>query len=224
MKKTIYFMGLLIMAGAMIMISCDKDDDTIIPLDLTPIASFLGGGEYISDDATLSVNETFQVGIAAIENLISGKKLESFVVIRTFNNVSTTVLDSSFSSAEFYWESAFNANTDTDGGEERWSFTVTDKDGEATELSFIITTEAGGFAVLSYSDLDMGSYDDSHFGSFMATITANVLKKAEAATVQALVDIAFYYGTNNGFNNWSGCFLRISFVRNLGLQFFCRFR
>jgi len=198
MKKTIYLMSMLLMAGTMVFTSCSSSDDNpAVPIDLTPSMNFLGGAEYISSDATLTTGELFQVGVSAIQNGTSQKKLESFVVTRTFDNISVTVLDSSFSSTTFNWSSIQLANPLV--GQERWNFIITDKDGKASELAFIITTEAGGSSVLSYADLNMGSYNDlNDYGSFLATITANVLKKAEASSVQGLVDIAFFYGDTNG--------------------------
>jgi len=196
MKKTIYLMAMLFMAGTLVFTSCSKDDTPVVPVDLTPNANFLGGAAYTDADVNLTVGTAFKVGVTATENATSGKNLELFVVTRTYNNVSLTVVDSSFSSSTFNWESDFTANPLV--GQERWTFTVTDKDGKATELSFIITTEAGGSQVLSYSDLNMGSYDDSHYGSFMATVTANILKKPDASAVQGLIDIVFFNGSSNG--------------------------
>jgi len=197
MKRTIYLMSLLFMAGAIVFTSCTKDDDTpVVPVDLTPAMNFLGGAGYISDDATLIVGELFQVGVSAIQNGTSQKKLESFIVTRTFNNITVTVLDSSFSSTTFNWSSFQVANPLV--GEERWTFTVTDKDGKATELAFIITTESGGLPVFHYPELNMGSYDDSDYGSFMSTLNGNVLTKDEATAAQALIDFAFYNGDTNG--------------------------
>jgi hypothetical protein len=139
MKRAIYFMGLLLLTGAMVFTSCNKDDDD--PVDINPNLAFMGGADYTSSDATFIVGEAFKVGVNASENANSGKKLVSFVVVRTFNNVPTTVLDSSFSSATFTWEDNLLANAEV--GTERWTFTVTDKDGVASQLAFVITTEAG---------------------------------------------------------------------------------
>jgi hypothetical protein len=197
MKKTMYLMAMLFMAGAMVFTSCTKDEDPVEPIDLTPGIVFMGGADYVSDDATMIVGTAFKVGINASENATSKKNIASFKAVRIFDNISTTVYEEDgIGDPTYTWESTENANANV--GQERWTFTVTDNDGLISELSFIITTGAGGSAVLAYADLNMGSFDDSHYGSFMATVTANVLKKAEATAVQPLVDIVFYNGATNG--------------------------
>lgn len=198
MKKIVYLLALLFMAGAMVTTSCTKDEDDEEPtvVDNTPRMTFIGGGDYTSNDATLTVNEEFMVGINASENSNTKNNIASFEVARTFNNISTTVYEENgIDDPTYSWESTEMANAAV--GEERWTFTVTDNGGGTKELSFIITTKADGSAVLSIAGLDMGSYDDSDFGSFLAT-AGTVMKKAEASAVQDQIDIVFFYGASNG--------------------------
>lgn len=140
MKKTIYLFSLLMLAGAMVFTSCNKDDDDD-PAVVTPVLTFMGG-DYISTDVTLIIGEAFKVGVTAAENPTSKKNLESFKVVRTFNNVNTTVFEeTSIGEATYTWNDTLNANAAA--GTERWTFTITDKDGQMKELSFTITTESG---------------------------------------------------------------------------------
>ena len=198
MKRSIYFMGLLLLAGAMIFTACKKDDDdpTPAPPDNTPILTFIGGAGYVSADAEMTTGSTFKVGINAAENANTKKNIESFVVVRTFNDIPTTVFEEdNIGEPNYTWESDLLANAVA--GDERWTFTVTDKDGEKKELSFIITT-IPIVTIVAYIDVDMGSVNDLTYGSFMATATGTVMKIAEAAADQASVDFAFYLGFENG--------------------------
>ena len=193
MKKTIYLFGLLLLAGAMVFTACKKDDDPD-PVDLTPVLTFIGGAGYTSADASLTPGSTFKVGINASENATSKKNIETFKVVRIFNNTPTTVFeDDNIGEPTFTWEQDLLANTQV--GEEKWTFTVTDKDGLIKELSFVITTIP---TVTAYLDVTMGSFDDQDFGSFMATATGTVMTKDEAGAAQESVDFAFYKGAVNG--------------------------
>ncbi len=192
MKKTIYLFGLLLLAGAMVFTACKKDDDPD-PVDLTPVLSFIGGAGYTSADASLTPGSTFKVGINASENATSKKNIETFKVVRTFNNTPTTVFeDDNIGETTYTWEDDLVANAQA--GEERWTFTITDKDGLTKELSIIITTTP---TVVAYTNVNMGSYNDPTYGSFMATATGTVMLIAEASADQASVDFAFYLGAIN---------------------------
>jgi len=186
-------MGLLLLAGAMIFTACKKDDDDT-PVDQTPVLTFIGGAGYTSADVVLKPGSIFKVGINASENATSKKNIETFKVVRTFDNTPTTVFeDDNIGEQTYLWEDdSLYAHTET--GEERWTFTVTDKDGYTKDLSFIITTAP---PVVAYTNINMGSYNDPNFGSFMATATGTVMTKTEAASDQASVDFAFYLGSVN---------------------------
>jgi len=141
MKKTIYLFGLLLLAGAMVFTACKKDEDDPTPVDLTPVLTFIGNAGYTSADATLTVGSTFKVGVNAAENTTSKKNIETFKVVRTFNNTPTTVYEEdNIGSANYTWEDDLTANAIA--GTERWTFTVTDKDNLVKELVLNITTEA----------------------------------------------------------------------------------
>jgi hypothetical protein len=197
MKKTIYLMGLLILAGAMVMSACKKDDDPETPVDNTPVLNFIGGAGYVTQDAEMTVGEAFKVGINASENANTKRNIASFKVIRTFNNVPITVFEETgIGDPNYTWEEDVFANTEA--GQERWTFTVTDNGGQTKELAFVITTVAAGADVSAYLNVNMGSFNDTDYGSFMATATGTVLKKADAFAVQQTIDFAFYLGATNG--------------------------
>lgn len=192
MKKTIYLLGMLIMAGAMIFTSCTKEEEEE-PVDLTPGITFIGGAGYISADADLTPGSTFKVGINASQNSSSGKDIETFTIVRTFNNVPTTVYEEdNIGEATYSWEDDLVANAVA--GEERWTFTITDKAGLTKELSLIITTIS---PVTTYTNVTMGSYNDPTYGSFMASTSGTVMLLAGASADQGSVDFAFYLGAVN---------------------------
>jgi len=192
MKKTIYLFGLLLLAGATVFTSCKKDDDEEPAVDLTPNMTFIGGAGYTDTDASMAPSSTFKVGINASENATSKSDIASFVVVRTFNNTPTTVFeDNSINEATYTWEQDLISNTQT--GEERWTFIVTDKDGIKKELSFIITTIS---TVSSYKNLSLGSFNDV-LPSFVASATGTLMTKVEAGADQESVDFAFYLGAIN---------------------------
>jgi hypothetical protein len=195
MKMKFKPFGILLLAGLMILSACQKDDDDDTePVDLSPILTFIGGAGYTDSDTDMAPSATFKVGINAAENTSSKSNIQTFVVERIFNNTPTTVFeDDNINEPNYTWEQELIANTQA--GEERWTFTVTDRDGESKELAFIITTLP---TVTAYLDMTVGSFDDAEFGSFVVTTTGEVLTKAEAGAVQADVDFAFYKGAVNG--------------------------
>lgn len=134
MKKLNYLLlGLVAMGFAFT--SCEGDDK-----DTPPTINLTGEAGYVSTDATVTVGETFKVGITAIPNTGSSSKLTKFTVTRTFNNVSETAVDSTLDKL-----TSFNANiiftAQAEEGEERIVFEVTDKDGQVAEKVLIIKTE-----------------------------------------------------------------------------------
>ncbi|MDT8392672.1 MAG: hypothetical protein RQ761_02425 [Bacteroidales bacterium] len=197
MKKIFYLFGIMILASMLVFTSCNDDDDEVEPVKYPPEINFIGGANYISADATLTAGAEFKVGINASENATTQKNITAFKVVRTFNNVPTTVFDTdAIDDNNYSWESTENANSQA--GEERWTFKVTDKAGESNELSFIITTSLVGVEIATYTNKTMGSWNDPTYGSFFATETGTVHTKAQATANQAAIDFAFYLGATNG--------------------------
>jgi len=134
MKKTAYLFVLLIITGTVFISSCEKD-----PVVVLPSINFVTGADYVSADVTLSTNNQFKVGINANKDTESDNKLTNFKVVRTFNNIPTTVLDSTINGDYFSIEILENSNPLA--GDERWTYTITDEAGESSEVSMIITTD-----------------------------------------------------------------------------------
>ena len=189
MKKTIYLFAALVIAGTLFISSCQKDDPIVIP----PAINFVTGGDYISSDVTLYTNQEFKVGINANKDAESENKLSNFKIVRTYNNIPYTALDSTLNGDYFSIE--IIANSHPLVGEERWTYTITDEAGESSEVSMVITTEAG---IQEYLNVTLGSYNDEVYGSFFSTTSGETFFKPEATTNQEIIDFIFYLGATNG--------------------------
>lgn len=192
MRKFQLLAGLLLITGLGLFTSCSKDDTTE---DLTPTMNFVGGSGFISDDATLGAGELFKVGVNASANSTSSTKLVNFKVVRTFDNIAYTVIDSTFSSSTF--NLSFTTAAYPVAGSERWTFTIKDKDGESKELAFVITTVGTAPDITTFTDVVLGSYDNATIGSSFASSTGDVFKIAEAKANAANVDWLYFYGVTN---------------------------
>jgi len=189
MKKTAYLFLLLIITGTVFISSCQKDDPIVIP----PVINFVAGGDYVSADVTLLTNQLFTVGINANKDAESDSKLSKFEVVRTYNNISLPVFDSTLNGDYFSIEIIANSNPLV--GEERWTYTITDEAGESSEINIVITTEAG---IQEFLDVPLGSYNDQVYGSFFNTTSGETFFKPEATTNQEVIDFIFFLGATNG--------------------------
>lgn len=191
MKRLSFLFAIILMASMPFFTSCGKDPAT----DVKPTINFIGGTGYTSQDVTLKAGETLKVGISAFSNASSKAKLKSFKIVRTFNNVPFTALDSTLNSTD-----AFNITIESfaypTAGVERWAFTITDKDGEFSEISFNVTTTSGG-QITSYTQKILGSYDNATIGSSFASSDGTVYSLANAKTNAAKIDWMYYYGATN---------------------------
>lgn len=191
MKKINVFLSIVLVTGAAFITSCNDTTEG----DTQPVINFVGGAGYISEDATLKAGELFQVGITALSNTTSNAKLSNIRIVRTFNNVPFTVLDSTINTDSY--QLTFETVAYPEAGVERWTFTVTDKDGESSEIFFNITTTGGG-AITTYTQKMLGSYDNSAYGSSFASADGTVYFIADAKANAAKVDWLYFYGVSNG--------------------------
>jgi len=191
MKRLSLLFAILLMASVPFLTSCGTDEETT---DVKPTINFVGGAGFTAADVTLEAGENFKVGINAFSNTSSKAKLTKFKVVRTFDNVPFTALDSTLSSTD-----VFNINIEAlaypEAGSERWTFTITDKDGQSSEVSFNITTTAViGGPIVSYNQKILGSYDNLLYGSSFASSDGIVYTLTEAKANAAKIDWMYYYG------------------------------
>jgi hypothetical protein len=191
MKKAIFFLGAFILASVTLFTSCSDEEN---PVDYPPTIILVAGANYISDDATVTVDTTFTIKILAEANA-SGAKLQSLKVTRVFNlqSYDTTYSVPSGSQDIFSPEITFTAMPDE--GEERIEFKIIAKDGLTAIVDLIITTESAytPTPIRSFTMKVLGSYD-SPTGSSFASIDGTVYTMAEAFANQAKVDFLYWWG------------------------------
>ncbi|MCF8227550.1 MAG: hypothetical protein K9G58_01705 [Bacteroidales bacterium] len=195
MKKLNYLLLIALIGSIFTLASCNKDDDDE-PQDLSPTFNFTGGQEYISADATVEANQQFKIGVSAFPNSNSNKKLENFKVTQVQNNNPTVIYDSTFSSDVFQMDWIFTApDAET---EFNLIFKLTDKAGETQEKTIKITVEKTGTAIYKFTDITMGSWNDTEIGSFYSTVADLVYLDDEALNNQGKVDWCYFKGAANG--------------------------
>jgi len=183
MKKLSFVFAMALLASMPFLTSCNKDTTP-------PTMNFIGGGDYISADVSVVANSAIKAGV----NAQSGSsKLTRFQIVRTFNNIPTTVLDSVISTETF--NITVEGFARDEAGVERWSFTITDKDGETATLAFNVTTTVG--SIKSYTEKILGSYDNATLGSSFASADGTIYKLAEAKANAAKIDWMYFYGATN---------------------------
>jgi len=136
MRKLNLLMGLAILGLAVFVTSCTKDTT-----GKPPSINFKGGSGYVSADDSLALGATFKVGITASPNTDSQEKLVGFKVVRTFNNVPTTVVDTTLDKLTSF-SADIITNARNTAGSERLTFTITDKNSESAEIALNIYTKA----------------------------------------------------------------------------------
>lgn len=192
MKKVQIFLTLAFISAALFFSSCNKDENTD---PLPPALSFKGGVGYVAQDATVPTGSEFKVGITAGPNATSNEKLVKFLITRTFNNVPTTVLDSTMSVTNLNLDIYFTARTEV--GTERLYFEVTDKDGEKSSLELNITTQLSAGEINTYQAVLLGGQNNTGTGSFFSSLDGSVYKQDAATANQSKVDFLYFYGTTN---------------------------
>jgi hypothetical protein len=226
MNKYLISAIFFILSLTLILSSCKKEEDTPIEIpDPDPTIDFVGNVGYISSDTELAIGSPFNVGIVAT-NAGSDKKLVSFIVVRTFEEVADTVVNHTFYSQEFSWESEYISRSLE--GEELWSFSITDEKGKTAMLSFVITTidPKPSIAFLSNSGYVSGDTLLDTNAEFMVGISAassesgiglaklTVLRNFEHSGPEVMVDSAvsgqnlswdstFMANTYAGYESWT---------------------
>lgn len=194
MKKLIYLLGLLLVAG-FIFTSCDKSEDEETD---PPSISFLGG-EYepgkdrVDGDVTLTVGEQFVFGITTGTN--SDKNLRRVFIERNFENVSrVTVLDTAINTGSFTIDIQTFAYPTP--GNEDFECTVYDRYDKSTTISFTVTSETAPSNITVYQDKILGA-QDNNTGSSFASVDGSVYSLVDAKTNSADIDFMYFYGASN---------------------------
>ena len=183
MKKNILIVATLMLALITTFSSCKKDSTP-------PTIQFTAGSGYTSSDVTVPVSSTIKVGITAKSG---SSKLTDFKIVANASTSPTTILDSTFSSDTFSRD--FTITAPAEAGTASLSFIVTDQDNQTAEVSFVITTTAK--PISEYTQVMLGSYNNSAYGSSFASADGTVYMLADAKANASKVDWLYYYGSVN---------------------------
>lgn len=192
MRKVQLFMALALISASVFFSACSKDDNGD---PQPPVLSFKGGADYVSTDKTLPTGSEFKVGITATPNATSNEKLVKFLITRTFNNVPTTVLDSTMNLTSLNLDIYFESRTEV--GTERLYFEITDDAGEKSSIELNITTELSAGEINTYQAVLLGGQNNTGTGSFFVSLDGSVLKQEAATANQSKVDFLYFFGTTN---------------------------
>ncbi len=187
MKKLSFLFAILVMAGMSFLSSCTKDTTTTP----TPPTLMLNAGPgYTGTDVTVPANTELKVGIIAQS---TSAKLSNLKITQTISGLSSTLLDTTFSSDSFNKD--FTITAPAEAGSVTLTFKITAEDGEFAQASFMITTTSA--AIYTYTAILIGGQLNPNVGSFYSTGDNSVMKWAVANASPAKVDLAFYYGEVN---------------------------
>jgi hypothetical protein len=187
MRKLMLIMGTALLSGLLFFSACTTEEDQ----DQPPSINFLAGDDYISSDATVTVNSLFMVKVYAEENAESKSNIRTLKVTRVFN-LNSWDTTFSFNDPNITVELSFYAQPNE--GVESIKFEVADNAGETASIELRITTEPGaGGPINSFTMKILGSYQ-STTGSSFASIDGSVYTLAEAKANSAKVDFLYWWG------------------------------
>ena len=191
MKKIIFSLLALLIAGTTLFTSCKKSSDTTQP----PTIHFLAGAGLTSADVSVNTGTQLSFGISA--SAASGK-LTQLLVQRIFNGKTVKVFDSTTISSTSY-SVTLTETMQPSAGTETWIFTIFDDSGNTAAVNLVVTTTV----VVAYGDVNswtgilLGSYQNVSNGSSFASSNGTVYTITNAKTNCTLIDWLYYYGAVN---------------------------
>jgi hypothetical protein len=133
-RKIIYFIAFFLLLGVL---SCKKKKDAHVP----PNVVFKTGANYISDNATVTKQDTLTVGIVATK---TEDDLKSYNASCAYDGASNTVTFYNYfmSASEYeHYDKDLQIVTRPQAGTEKWVFSIVDRDGNITQKSFTLTVK-----------------------------------------------------------------------------------
>ncbi|MCX6249178.1 MAG: hypothetical protein NTX61_00345 [Bacteroidetes bacterium] len=192
MKKLLFILSVMLIAGSAFFSSCSKSDTT--PASQPPSITFGAGTGYLTGDATINAGTGFRVNIVAFPNTTSTSKLTKLTVTRVQNNNPTVAIDTTFSLTSL--NIVITAHASATAGTEKWFYKITDAADQAAEVSLTITTVNSSGPINTFSMKILGA-QHSTAGSSFASSNGNVYLLADAKTNQTLIDWVYYYGASD---------------------------
>ncbi len=189
MKKAHVIIGLLFFAMLTLFIGCTEENA------VGPSLSIFGG-EFIDADATVAPGAVLAFSWHAEKG---DAKLESMTITR--DGVALALWNAKEipnSENENYTDTAL-LEAPLNEGAYTYELIVTDKDAMTASKSVIITVEAQatGGPIITYTAVLMGAQSNAGIGSFLDAETGTVYLIGPATSNQALIDVVYYYGSQN---------------------------
>ncbi len=189
MKKVHVIFGLLIVAILTMFMECGDEGKTGPTISLFG-GRYIDGNESVPPGTTLRFSWTAEKGDA---------NLDFITITRDDGALSGwDEKDIANSQNEIYIDSA-SFTAPLNDGAYTYKITVTDKDALTASRSIIITVDAsmGGNPINTYEAILMGGLNNTEYGSFLDAEEGNVYLVGPATTNQAIIDIVYYYGSQN---------------------------
>lgn len=199
MKRLSFLLVAVILGSMTVLTSCKSDDNDDDNVNLEPTLNFVGGAEFISEDATVESDEAFKFGVNCFSNTTSGAKLTNFKITAIANNnpIPEFAVDTNFSADDFQNQFLYTVtNSGTAAVDVNFIFKITDKDGQYTEKNIHVTVEPGGGPIYEYNDALMGSYNSTE-GSSFASADGTTYNMDNAQTNSAKIDWMYSYGNTD---------------------------
>jgi hypothetical protein len=189
MKKAHVIIGLLLLAMLTMFMGCGEEEA------LGPSLS-LYGGEFIDADATVAPGAVLAFSWHAQKG---DAKLESVTITREGVALAGwNAIEIPNSENENYTDTAL-LEAPLNEGAYTYEIIVTDKDAMTASKSVVITVDASmaGGPIDTYTAILMGAQSNIDLGSFLDIETGEVYKIGPATTNQSIIDVVYYYGSQN---------------------------
>ncbi len=184
--------------GSIFVTSCGPVEE----VDPSPVLEFIGDGEYVSSDISLSAQQEFKVGISAshVSKMVGLNITVSYDGGDELVPANCSLCDSTIDTKDLRVD--FTGTTGVNAGSEKWSFTITDKDGNATTKSITITNLGDpGASLIEFTD-DAGTpfrvynFQGTKLGAYQ--IGAGPLSSGDPNSFKDIQDST----SNNDLPNW----------------------
>ncbi|RLD56900.1 MAG: hypothetical protein DRJ05_10580, partial [Bacteroidetes bacterium] len=156
--KKLHFILVILIATSTVFYSCAEEENNDPPTISLKSGIDSTGTVYINMDTTLTINESFLIGVTANSN--SEKNLKKLIINRKFESSSPEpAFDTTFSALTFTVDKIFSASNQP--GTEDWTFTISDVNENSSSLNFRITTEDPPDELYTYENIEFGPYGDT---------------------------------------------------------------
>jgi hypothetical protein len=190
MKKAHVIIGLLFFAMLTMFVGCGEGEEALGPSLSLYGGDFIDSDETVAPGAVLAFSWHARSGDAKLESMTitkEGVALAGWNEKEIPNSENENYTDTALLVAPLN-EGAYN-----------YELIVTDKDGLTASQSAVITVDpsmAGG-PIDTYTAILMGAQSNLDIGSFLDAETGDVYLIGPATTNQSLIDVVYYYGSQN---------------------------